>query len=174
MELILSPFTYCSPGRSISLLFLSPWKLKFPPPPLCPENDSAGIINSYLTAKSNEQFLVLIVFDLKPLTLLIIPSCIVSHHLLLWTHSSSWPHWSELPLHRIPFLCLSWVFLRAQSFVPFTLQTLSNDCIHISDTILTSADFQIFVLSHVTPPEFQLLISHAQWDILQISQTMHL
>lgn len=66
------------------------------------------------------------------------------------------------------------VFPRAQSFVPFALQTLSGDCIHISDTTLMPADFQIFVPSQVTPPEFQLLISRALWDILQTSQTMHL
>lgn len=104
--------TYC---LTFHLLFI--WQIYFPfvpqslkaetpLTPLCPENDPPGIISNYLPAKSNEQILVFVVFDLEPLTL-IIPSFLVSHRLVLQTHSSRWPRWSELPLHRIPFLCLS-------------------------------------------------------------------
>lgn len=122
------------------------------------------------------------VFDLlEPVTLLATPSFSASHSLFLWTDSLPvdliclW-----LLLYRIPFLC---PFLCPQMLMfprvsvlcsLFTLSSPCTDSIHLSGFTLNVVDFQIFIPSHVTPPEFQLHPSHAHLNILQTSQTMHL
>lgn len=143
-----------------------------------PENDLAGVTNNYLPTKSRKHFSVLVVFDLlEPVTLLAMPSFSASHSLFLWT--SSLPVdliclW--LLLYRIPFLCPQMLMFPRISVLCslFTLSSPCTDYIHISGFTLNVVDFQVFIPSHVTPPEFRLPPSHTHLNILQTPQTMHL